>query len=194
MIKKLRKNGFTLIELLMVIAIIGILAGILIPAVGSVKKQANVSASKAQISNYINAIELFKSEYKYYPFVDSATANQEEISLASDSLEFIQTLSARDPSSSSNPKIAEGGNRRQISFISFAESDFYVDVNDDVSADQLADRFNNRNIVIVIDSDGNGRVSVPDSSGSGTKTVNSPVTAYVEEDDEINAPAYYLYD
>jgi prepilin-type N-terminal cleavage/methylation domain-containing protein len=58
--------GFTLIELLMVIAIIGILAGILIPTVGAVRKQANVAASKAQLSQYVNAIQLFKGEYRYY--------------------------------------------------------------------------------------------------------------------------------
>ena len=64
---KIQRNSsaFTLIELLMVIAIIGILAGILIPTVGSVKKQANIAASKSQLSNYVNAIGMFKSEYKY---------------------------------------------------------------------------------------------------------------------------------
>ena len=62
-----KKSAFTLIELLMVIAIIGILAGILIPTVGAVRKQANIAASKSQLSNYVNAIGMFKSEYKFYP-------------------------------------------------------------------------------------------------------------------------------
>ncbi|MDP4883345.1 MAG: prepilin-type N-terminal cleavage/methylation domain-containing protein, partial [Opitutales bacterium] len=92
---KNRKNiGFTLIELLMVIAIIGILAGILIPAVGAVRKQANIAASKAQISNYITAIQMFKGEYGYYPFVTDAA--DKVVDLSSSSQLFIQTLSGRN--------------------------------------------------------------------------------------------------
>ena len=72
--KKNKKiSGFTLIELLMVIAIIGILAGILIPTVGAVRTQANLAASKAQLSNYVTAITMFKGEYGYYPFSDAQT-------------------------------------------------------------------------------------------------------------------------
>ena len=70
---KTRQAGFTLIELLMVIAIIGILAGILIPTIGAVRKQANVAASKSVLSNYVNAIQLFKGEYSYFPFVTGGT-------------------------------------------------------------------------------------------------------------------------
>ena len=87
-----KTSAFTLIDLLMVIAIIGILAGILIPTVGAVRKQANIAASKSQLSNYVTAIQLFKGEYSYYPFVTGGA--DKTVDLSSQSTEFIETLSA----------------------------------------------------------------------------------------------------
>ena len=185
------KKGFTLIELLMVIAIIGILAGILIPTVGAVRKQANIAASKTQISQYVTAIEMFKGEYGYYPFVGNG--EDTKVDLSSRSAEFIETLSGRDPTS--GEKVSTNGNRRQIGFHSFSESEFEIDESGDVSEDQLADWFNNTNIKIMIDGDGDKRVS-PDPGSSeldAPDEVRSPVTAWVESNDEGD-PAYALWE
>ncbi|WP_244648163.1 MULTISPECIES: type II secretion system protein [unclassified Lentimonas] len=190
--KKHTNKGFTLIELLMVIAIIGILAGILIPTVGAVKKQANVAASKAQLSNYVNAMQLFKGEYSYFPLV-TGTSDSDEIDLSSESLEFIKTLSARDPSSS-NAGVSFGGNRRQIAFYSFSESEFLLKADGTISTDQLADRFNNTQIFIVVDTDGNGSIT-PSGPDAGEGTIRSSVSAYVGSNpSDASNPTYKLWD
>ncbi len=190
--KKNKKiSGFTLIELLMVIAIIGILAGILIPTVGAVRKQANIAASKAQLSNYVTAITMFKGEYSYYPFSDAQVNGGKVVNDLSD--DFVETLSGRDENGVSSP---EGGNRRRIAFHSFSESEFFIKSSDEVDFGVVADRFNNDQIYIVIDGDGDNEITAPDTSGSGTKTLKSPITAYtlgVDTDDAPNAPSYYLY-
>lgn len=189
-----KTSGFTLIELLMVIAIIGLLAGILIPTVSVVRKQANIAASKSQLSSYVNAIQLFKGEYGYLPFVTGAEDEEdEEVILSEDdtSINFIETLSGRDATDPSATVVA-GGNRRLIPFHSFSESEFYIDPGSgDVDRTQIADRFNNRNIVVVLDSNGDNEITVEDENGED-KIIRATVSIYVEEDDEIDAPNYTL--
>ena len=185
------KKAFTLIELLMVIAIIGILAGILIPTLSAVKRQANVVASKTQLSQYVNAIQLFKGEYGFYPFADAHVNSGKNINSLSD--DFIETLSGRDKRTGQSKEA--GNNRRRISFHSFSENEFYVQSNGTVDPNKIADRLNNTKIFIVIDGDGDGKVTVPSASGGqGTQELRTSVTAYVEADSEYGYPDYYLYD
>jgi prepilin-type N-terminal cleavage/methylation domain-containing protein len=187
--KKQKRNAFTLIELLMVIAIIGILAGILIPAVGAVRKQANIAASKAQLSNYISAIELYKSEYKFYPFLDSAD-DDGALRINDPENEFVQTLSGKAADGSESSAGWEGRNRRRIGFYSFNESEFYNDPSSGLySEDEVADRFNNREIFLAIDGDGDGFVQ-PDIA---LDSVRLSITAYVEEDG-LGGLAYQLWE
>jgi prepilin-type N-terminal cleavage/methylation domain-containing protein/prepilin-type processing-associated H-X9-DG protein len=57
-------RAFTLVELLTVVAIIGILAAILIPLVGSVRESARASACVSNLRQISGAIQLFVSDNK----------------------------------------------------------------------------------------------------------------------------------
>lgn len=172
-------SAFTLIELLTVIAIIGILAGILIPTVGAVKTSANKSKTKAQFSQWATGMSLFKQEYGYYPAVN----NGNKI----DAPKFIGALSATDYlgvkiTSSTDARLA--GNKKRISFYSFSDSDILTNSDGTpASAAAVIDAFRNSDIAIFIDTDGDGKVSptsvqvVPGNSIDGTGIGYSPSSA-----------------
>jgi prepilin-type N-terminal cleavage/methylation domain-containing protein len=79
-------RGFTLIELLVVIAIIAILAALLLPALGTVKKRAQAKKVQMEVNALANAIHTYESDYSKFPVSSVAplTAMSEATRLGED--------------------------------------------------------------------------------------------------------------
>jgi prepilin-type N-terminal cleavage/methylation domain-containing protein len=61
------RSAFTLIELLVVIAIIGVLASLIIPLSGIATTKMRISRVKAELNQYVTAIESYKLETGSFP-------------------------------------------------------------------------------------------------------------------------------
>jgi len=61
------RSGFTLVEILVVITIIGILAGIAVPAIQGGVYRANVAAIKLEVNSIASAIDKYSLKYGDYP-------------------------------------------------------------------------------------------------------------------------------
>jgi prepilin-type N-terminal cleavage/methylation domain-containing protein len=67
------RRGMTLIELLVVISIIGVLAGLILPAVGNVKKKAKVVQAQKDMADLRGAINVYQHDYNRLPASTPAT-------------------------------------------------------------------------------------------------------------------------
>src|SRR5690349_14585048 len=62
-----RRKAFTMIELLVVIGIIAVLAGILLPAINHMRRQAQINGQRADFVTISNALDAYKADYGDYP-------------------------------------------------------------------------------------------------------------------------------
>jgi prepilin-type N-terminal cleavage/methylation domain-containing protein len=112
------QHAFTLIELLVVIAIIAILIGLLFPAFSAVQNQAKRTQAKNDLTQIVNAVNAFYTEYGKYPLPTTVetTFGPGGTPVTNETL-FTELRGCPSPPTGSCPAAATI-NTRQIVFIS----------------------------------------------------------------------------
>ena len=65
--RRAAQAGFTLIEIMVVVVIIGVLGALIVPGVLENAEKAKVTAARADVSNIMQALKLYKLENNRYP-------------------------------------------------------------------------------------------------------------------------------
>lgn len=103
-----KKKGFTLIELLVVIAIIGLLASIVLVNLNRARKKARDAKKIATLKQVQNAIELYYSDYNYYPNVSQGGSCGSQTCNNGDGWETLKTILQNEGLLSDLPSKDEG--------------------------------------------------------------------------------------
>jgi general secretion pathway protein G len=69
-----RRSAFTLVELLIVLAILLTIGGIVVVNLLPKKGEADISATQAQIDQFVNALDFFQLDMKRYPTTEEGLA------------------------------------------------------------------------------------------------------------------------
>ena len=97
----MKKSGFTLIELMISVSIIAILVTVALAAYSTLNKQSRDTKRKSDLEQVRSALEMYKSDYGYYPAVNTAgfdVAGNLSASLTTTYMPFIPS----DPLSAQN--------------------------------------------------------------------------------------------
>jgi prepilin-type N-terminal cleavage/methylation domain-containing protein len=156
-----RPFAFTLLELLSVIAVIGVLAALIFPAVRSARISANKARTKVQFSQWSAAMEGFRSEYGYYPAFDpTALVNGGAITAITGDHLFHDILAGRKrdgtPLLPAGPAATQ--NRKLISLYSFSDADFTNASSP--TPNLLRDAFDNTEIAVLVDKNLDGVIRI----------------------------------
>lgn len=70
------KRGFTLVELLVVVAVIGVLAGLLLPAVGRAKESGRTATCMNNVRQIGLSVHVYTADFELYPVESLFMANR----------------------------------------------------------------------------------------------------------------------
>jgi prepilin-type N-terminal cleavage/methylation domain-containing protein len=177
-------NAFTLIELLVVIAIIAILIGLFFPAFSAVQNQARKTQAKNDLTQIVNAVNAYYTEYGQYPLGITADTTYGPGGTPTTNETLFRELRGCTAATGSCPGAATS-NARQIVFISppdvknSASPRLGIGTTAGVGGNigQYFDPWG-RNYVIRIDGDYNNRVANPYSANAGADPLQLGVIAW----------------
>ena len=176
-------HAFTLIELLVVIAIIAILIGLLFPAFKAVQNQAKQTQAKNDLTQIVNAVNAFYTEYGRYPVAACSPVNDATFgpcgSPTTNETLFTE-LRGCTAITGSCPAIASI-NTRQIVFISPPDVKNAASPRSGIGTTTGTGRYFDpwgNNYVVRIDCDYNNQVVNPYSSNAGANPLQLGVVAW----------------
>lgn len=165
-----RSTAFTLIELMVVIAIIGILISVLLPALRSSLDRAKKARVQADAKSIESAIRAYYNEYSKLPVPDADQGRADREYADSNSKLVIGRLTTNNP--------------RRIIFLEAPNG-----ATDGTYLDAWGTQF-----AVAMDNNYNGQVVVSSGTGMGTNTVYAPGVAYsAGQDKTLNAVADNIY-
>ncbi|PYK20585.1 MAG: prepilin-type cleavage/methylation domain-containing protein [Verrucomicrobia bacterium] len=178
-------RAFTLIELLVVIAIIAILIGLLFPAFRAVQDQAKRMQAKNDLTQIVNAVNAFYTDYGRYPLAPCTAVNDATFgpggTPATNETLFTELRGCPNPPTGSCPSPATI-NTRQIVFISPPDVKNAASPRSGIGTNlsnkgQYFDPWGT-NYVVRIDCDYNNQVANPYNANAGASQLSIGVIAW----------------
>ncbi len=154
--KKSRK-AFTLVELLIVITIIGVLVGLIMPAITGGQISALKTTSLTFLRSMGTAATMYNEEYGYWP---DFLVEKDRVNLNDDdnSEKCLKSLTGKDGNGVNlSPADRKLYNRKGRSFITFNVQN--LSQKNAESPWKIVDSFGNPNIYICVDTDGDGFIN-----------------------------------
>jgi len=166
------KRAFTLIELLVVIAIIAILIGLLFPAFSAVQNQAKRTQAKNDLTQIVNAVNAYYTEYGKYPLVTADTIYGAGGTLNADLFYTLRAVAL-------GANALDAANPRKIVFISPPDAKDQTNSRSGIktSDGQWYDPWGTP-YVVEIDGDYNNQLANPYSLNAGGATLQIGVIAW----------------
>lgn len=177
---------FTLIEILVVIAIIGILAGLIFPALLAVQENSRATKTESILTGVSIAIKTFKNDYSYLPSskeqIGEWSGNIDTLRPNNDYCEFFDILTYSNYNSGSSNVTQEvtKRNRKAVRYLDIPKN-YFRDSNPDTYS--VRDAWD-RPLMIFLDHNGDGQIATDSGIVGESKVIADSVIVSLGSQDE----------